>query len=333
MTAAPADLPIPPKPAAFRPDLAPAGIEVKFVLFMADRPPIDTTALHFHTNAAPDEGSVDSAWNVTHAAPNKNTLPHYQVDRTHDGVNRCRKMLPTNLRGIGSTTVIPYTDRWWPLSEADKAAILAHDNVRLHTIVVETADTGTLADPAISAYDDGQLELCARILAYESIVHDFPLAIQSSWWVPGVASHTDPFTFPFTTLYPGKYCPGDRKKVQLRTWILPRAILIRDAWLGITPPPPPPPPPPAPPAVIEGALHMFAVMKYGGTPTLNWQGWFSPNGGLTRYAVRSPGHAALLVALGAVDAKDGFKVTSKAWDDVSHTTSLTELNALLGPAA
>jgi GH25 family lysozyme M1 (1,4-beta-N-acetylmuramidase) len=92
-------------------------------------------------------------------------------------------------------------------------------------------------------------------------------------------------------------------------------------------------PPVTPPTTAtrpRGALDMVALMKYGGTPTANWGGWYTPDGGTFRYAVRDMNHAALLVKLGAVDAVSGAKVTDTKWGGVSHTTNQTELDKRLG---
>jgi hypothetical protein len=233
----------PPKPVRFTPQGAPVGVEVKSVTFAASRPVMAPRSVHIHTNGASREGSIESSWNWSHAKPNSNTLPHYQVDRTHGGVTRCRKMLATDLRGIGSGTVMPTNGDWSSLTAEQQATIAAHGDCRKWTIVIETADTGYLADPGISAFDAGQAELIATILAYESIVHGFPLEVQPNYWSPGVASHTDPFGYPYTTLAKGKICPGAKKKAQVRDFIIPRAGAIRRNWLRPPAPPPPPPPP------------------------------------------------------------------------------------------
>jgi hypothetical protein len=250
------------KPPRFTPELAPYGVEVRFVDFAASRPAMPApTAIHVHTNGASGEGSLQSAWNWTHAAPGSNTLPHYQVDRTRNGVTPARKMLATNLRGIGSTTVGPATRNsagnliWPTLSQEQRDAITAHDNVRTHTIVIETADTGTIDDPTISAFDAGQLETVAEIIAYESITHGFPLVLQAEWWEPGVASHTDPAGFPFTTIHRGKICPGLKKKAQVRDVIIPRARQIVDLWTA--------PPPPVTPLEVPAGMWIIAKTDAG----------------------------------------------------------------------
>lgn len=72
------------------------------------------------------------------------------------------------------------------------------------------------------------------------------------------------------------------------------------------------------------------VLRYGGTPTENWSGYFTFDG-INRHGVRGMHHAAQLVALGAIDAKRAVPVTSPTWADVTHTTSLEELDEWLTP--
>lgn len=213
---------LPPKPPQFHPEFAPVDVEVRFVEFLADRPAITPRSIFAHTNGARGEGSIESAWNWAHARPNRNTCPHYQVDRT----GRARKMLPSNRRGIANATVNEYEGE--------------HGDVSWWSLAIETADTGTNDDPTISAFTPAQAERVAEIIAHESIVHGFPLEIISEWHGAGVASHTDPFGYPYTTLYRGKICPGDKKKAQVRSLVLPRAREIAAAWTFSTPPASPP---------------------------------------------------------------------------------------------
>jgi hypothetical protein len=101
-----------------------------------------------------------------------------------------------------------------------------------------------------------------------------------------------------------------------------------------TPPPLPPDPTPSPPtSLTEGTLDMVLVAKFGGTPTANWAGWFSPNGGISRYPIRNMHQAQLLVALGAIDGSDAKRVTDPLWSDVGHTADEAELSAWIGPPA
>lgn len=210
---------IPPKPAVFDPYHAPDGVECRWVDFVEQRPPITVRSAFVHTNGANGEGTVTSAWNWAHAKPNSNTCPHYQVDRKHDGV-WARKMLPSNRKGIGNATVDGVQG--------------GHGDVSLWSLVIETADLGWGPGKPGTAggFEAEQGEMVARILAYEAIVHDFPLEIIDTWWGAGVAAHTDPFGYPYTTLYQGKPCPGDAKKRELREWIFPRAREIHEPWAG-----------------------------------------------------------------------------------------------------
>lgn len=99
-------------------------------------------------------------------------------------------------------------------------------------------------------------------------------------------------------------------------------------------PPPPPPPPPTdiypPTDTPKGAsLVNPLVLRYGGTPTGGWSGYYSPDGGTTMLPVRSMHHANQLLALGAIDGKKLTRVTN--WNDVTHTNNLEELDEWLTP--
>lgn len=222
---------IPPKPAAFTPAGAPDGVEVRFVTFLDARPSITPRSIFVHTNGASGEGSIDSAWNWAHAAPNKNTVPHYQVDRAHNGVLRARKMLPSNRQGIANATITSGHKDWPKLTAAQQASILAAGNKSIATwsLAIETADLGWPTPGGACGFEEQQGEKIAEILAYESIVWGFPLVRLPAWDGAGVAAHTEPFTRPFTTLYV-KPCPGDAKKADLWSWVLPRAVEIAAAW-------------------------------------------------------------------------------------------------------
>lgn len=217
--------PIPPRPASFSPTGAPAGVEVRFVDFYLTRPWLSAPlrSAFVHTNGANGEGSVDSAWNWAHAKPNQNTCPHYQVDRTHNGVTRARKMLPSNMRAIANATVDSVQDgrgdvAWWSLA-------------------IETADEGWGPGKpgGASGFDDQQGEVICQILAYEAMVSPaLPIRLLDEWYGSGIAGHTDPFGYPYTTLARGKACPGDAKKRDVREWIIPRTLAIYTAWLQNT---------------------------------------------------------------------------------------------------
>ena len=249
----------PPTPASFTPEGSVPGVEIKSVKFLADRPflKVKPRLLLVHTNAASVEGDVDSAWNFSHANPNNNTLPHYQVDRTHNGVVRARKMLPTNRRSIANATVKEFRD--------------GHGDVSWFSISIETADlgfpmeaNGFKAPGGTIGFDPLQGELIAQIIAYESIVHGFPIATPKEWFGSGVACHTEPFGFPHWTIKKGKECPGTQKKIDMRERIMPRANEIRQAWLnGGTVPQPAPAPTLATYTVVRGDGWFAIARKLG----------------------------------------------------------------------
>lgn len=239
---------IPAKPAQFHPELGPVGCEIQFYSrwrnrpFLAEPPRLGLN----HTNGGSGEGSLDgmSSWaerNVTHSGTY--TIPHYGVDRA----GRARKILPTNRRAICNATVLPGTDKWYGLTDAQRDAIREYPvNVSWWSQAIETADTGYLADPGISAFTPEQIETIATIWAYEYLVPgaELTLEIPSKWYGAGIGSHTDPFPYPFWTVRRGKICPGDKKKAQVRGLILPRIREIVAAWTGSTPTPTPTPTPP-----------------------------------------------------------------------------------------
>jgi hypothetical protein len=78
-------------------------------------------------------------------------------------------------------------------------------------------------------------------------------------------------------------------------------------------------------------MERMLIAKYGGTPTANWTGWYSHDGGKTRVTVKNMDQAALLVALGALDGKTKARVTDPKWANVAHTTSSTTLDTWLCP--
>lgn len=119
---------------------------------------------------------------------------------------------------------------------------------------------------------------------------------------------------------------------QPKKWVLPGTQPEPEP----TPPTPTPTPPASLPAMPQAgaALHMYLVMKYGGTADSNWSGYYSD--GNKRYQINSASggmnHVARLVRAGAKDAKTGTTVTATNWAGVSHTTSTTDLTKYLGPA-
>ena len=190
-----------------------------------------------HTNSARRQGDIESAWNHSNANPGRNTLPHYQVDR--DG--RARKMCPSDRHGIANATVSEETKiilgggsfrfPWKTLKAEWKDEILAHGNVQDWSLAIETADTGTDDDRTISAFTEIQAEMVAQIIAFESIAHGFPIEFPSAWHGAGVASHCEPFGYPYwTSNLQHKGCPGPKKQAQVRDVIMPRAQEIKDVW-------------------------------------------------------------------------------------------------------
>ena len=85
------------------------------------------------------------------------------------------------------------------------------------------------------------------------------------------------------------------------------------------------------PAPVTGGMERMLIAKFGGTPTANWGGWYSHDGGKTRVAVKSMEHAGLLVDLGALDGRTKARVTDRNWVNVSHTTNQATLDSWLTP--
>lgn len=209
--------PVPPPPAAFTPDGVPGPTcEFKHVLFTRQKLKAPARIILVHTNAAPGPGDMESAWNWTHAAPNENTCPTYQVDRQRSSVGFiARKMLRSDEDAIANCTT----------SDAEDG----HGDVSEWSLAIETADLGSNA--GLGGFTDEQGEMVATIIAYESIVAPtIPLVTPTEWFGAGVGGHTDPFGYPFWTCFEGKTCPGTQKKAEIREWILPRAIEIHAAW-------------------------------------------------------------------------------------------------------
>ena len=96
-------------------------------------------------------------------------------------------MLPSNVKGIANATVLPGSSLWPTLPAETQASIMEHPVSSAHwALAIETADTGTNADPTISDFTPEQVEVIATILAYESIACGFPLEVPSRWWHAGV---------------------------------------------------------------------------------------------------------------------------------------------------
>lgn len=245
----------------FDPTTVPAGCIYRPVPFLLERPVITPRSVFAHTMAARKRSTVQSAWNHANAAPNQNTLPHYALGL--DEADGCAKFLPTNRRGIATTTVSPTTKNsagnliWPTLTEEQRSSIRAHGNVRDWAIGIETADTGSDADPGISAFTDYQLEMLTRIYVHELQGWGIPAVKLPAWYSTGMATHTDPFEFPYTTIYKGKICPGSKKKAQFWNAILPEV----QRRLTPTPPPVPEPPPVPPPSDLEVETMLPAIGK------------------------------------------------------------------------
>lgn len=208
----------------FDPASVPEGCVYRPVPFSADRPLITPRSIFAHTMAASVRTTVQSAWNHATSNPNVNTLPHYALGL--NATDGCAKFLSTDRRGIGNATITRKTmingQLVWPtLLPDDRASIDAHGDIRNWSLVIETADTGTIADPTISAFTEYQIEMLTRILVHECRGWGIPAVPLSMWWGAGCATHTQPFTFPFTTFYRGKICPGSKKKAQFWAFVLP----------------------------------------------------------------------------------------------------------------
>ena len=213
---------------------APPGIAVDFNALKSwdgtsnpwwtSRPTISPITVVVHTNGAGGEGNYQSAINWGNASKN-NTKAHYNLNRDVPTKN-----VPSGRRGIANST--PY---------AEEVARGVRDS-SFWTLAVETADRGSNNGGGTDLGDFlyNHDELLARLLAYESIVWGFPLAVPTDWVNPGVVTHTSPWDGVFT-IYKGKSCPGTTKKDRvLRGDILARANEIKFAWtVGSSTPPPP----------------------------------------------------------------------------------------------
>ena len=226
---------IPPRPAEFTAHSAPDGVELLLDAYKATdgglwwptRPIITPRLQLVHTNGAENEGSIESAIRWGNSGVYGRTHPHYQVDR-----DRAAKLVPSNRRGIGNATRVDHRSE--------------HGNVTDWSLVIETADEGypTTNRPDAPGEDSGfigtQIETIAGILAYESILHGIPLGPPNEWFGAGTATHTEPFGYPYWTIYDGKVCPGRTKKEQMQTTVVPLARQIVSAWTDPQVPPLPP---------------------------------------------------------------------------------------------
>lgn len=293
----------PPKPATFAPDAAPPGVEYRHVEFARPKLRSPARILLIHTNAARGEGSIESAWNWAHSAPNQRTCPTYQVDLG----GGARKMLDSDEDAIANCTINDYQDGHGDVSEWSQA--------------IETADTGTDDDPTISAFTEAQIETIATIVAYEHLVpgNEIPLDTPTEWYGAGVAGHTDPFGYPLWTCKRGKICPGDKKKAQIRNVILPRAREIVAAWRA---PADPPQPPEEDSMFVASVAHTDSANPYknGGVRLGNGihqrrlQTWGEVDQWIARY-----------VSIGRplVNLQDGKEVTTR--DDITLVADATLL--------
>lgn len=227
------DQPIPPRPAYFGPDGSPPGVELALDSYatlddgfewLAARPRATPRLAVIHTNAASYESTTAAQVSWGKRSRN-NTKPHYVVG------DKPMKVLATNRRSIANSTAPWVEDAY------------GEPDVSYWSISIETADLGSIralergyhwpvdCGPFLSRPDGpDDDEIVARILAYESIVWDFPLAIPEVWNGSGVVTHTWPFPYPHYTTVLGKTCPGDTKINAVRGEVLQRAIDIRDAW-------------------------------------------------------------------------------------------------------
>jgi hypothetical protein len=224
------DLPVPARPEQFTPEGAPPGVRVNFEAYgdwVAGRPIIFPRLIVVHTNGASVESSTDAQIRWGNSAPER-TKPHYLVG------DKPVKVVPSNRRAIANAT------------GDDLEQETGERDVSFWSLSIETADMGGnaalregrrwptdcgpfLTRPGNQADD---AEIVARILAYESIVHGFPLEVPAEWNGSGAVTHTWPFPYPHYTLVRGKTCPGETKVAQFRDEIIPRARKIRAVWLN-----------------------------------------------------------------------------------------------------
>lgn len=184
----------------------PDGVQPHYANGWAQRPLITPRLLLIHTNGASVESTLQAQLNWANAA-HDNTHPHYVVDRK----GAAWKTMPSNRKGIAAYQADPFT------------------------LSIETTDLGWPNPGGIIGFTYVQAETIARIIAMESELWGFPIETPTKWDGAGVASHTDPFTYPYWTKYQGKTCPGPQKKSEVRSIIMP---LARELRYG-TPVPPP----------------------------------------------------------------------------------------------
>ena len=220
----------PTKPAEFTPEGLPPNTVSMLVPFWNKRAVQTPRITLVHTNGANGIATNQSSFNWATFKPEENTLPHYQVQL--DG--QAAKYIPTNRRGLDNATVSSISDAFRTLTAAQQAEILAHGQVRNWSIGIETSDLGYAPGKPgdESGFTEEQIETLAGILAYDSILWHIPLAYPETWFGTGTACHTEPFEYPFWTLFQGKSCPGGKKKLLMKSRVLPRAVEIKAAWGG-----------------------------------------------------------------------------------------------------
>ena len=174
----------PPRPDRFHPGVPPPGFLLKLVSFWQERRHITPRLQLVHTNAASREGSIEASWrwsqrNTEPGAIHGNpvgskyyTIPHFQVDRDGSGA----LLLPLDRQSITNARANSFS------------------------IGIETADSGYLADPSISAFTDKQAETVAVALAYAAWGYQIPLEYPTAWDGTGSACHTEPFGYPYWTI-------------------------------------------------------------------------------------------------------------------------------------
>jgi hypothetical protein len=244
---------IPPRPAVFSPDVPPPGVELDLVSFWDERPllPVAPRLQLAHTQAGKRTASNAGLKRYIEGDPDhQRTLPNYALELGGAAV----MFLPLNRRGIANSTVkeyeLPETHPAFPFKgvPAEQRPKGASGDISWWSNSIETADTGTIDDPSISAFTDAQLETLAVIFAYGHCCFPdvMPLTYPVEWWGGGTATHTEPYGYPYTTLYQGKTCPGAKKKAQMTEVLLGARAIVR-AWF----PPPPPEEDEVTPADIE----------------------------------------------------------------------------------
>ncbi len=212
------------------------------------------------------------------------------------------------------------------MAQVVEANVRADNNYKANprAVSIETQDLGYLADPGIrtTPWTDPQMAQHAGLAAWLNLRFNIPLSRCTAWDAPGMDGHR---AFPEWSTSVGKTCPGDTRWAQIPEVLIAARWIV--AWAPV-------PQPPSPPVTNTTGARMGAplVLRYGGTPTSNWSGYYSFDG-VTRQGVRGMHHAAQLVALGAIDARTLNPVTSRTWTDVTHTVSTVELEEWLTPGA